>query len=190
MQLRNLILLGWIIFVTNPAIGKHKSIIPDTSVNGIKLNDPASTEKVLGPKVWEKHFEAGGLLPRIEIVNHDRTQVLRLLFHYGGSKNSVDEFEILAIDKSYKLPTQVIVMDVDRFLESRSIALLIKKESVIKAIGNKYKVLKGMADYEQLYFEIDNSSDFVKRHNEYKYYIKCSFKNGSLIKYSFGFQSV
>jgi len=180
--------LGWIILLSGPAIGQQKAMIPDTAVNTIRLGDYTSTEKVLGARVWDKHFEADGMLPRIELVNHDKTQVLRLLFHYGGSRNSVDEFELLAIDKSYKLPAKVVRMDVGGFVTSRKISLGVSKDSVIKVFGKPFKTLGNKAGMEVIAFEMDESTAFVKRHNEYKYYIKCSFRNGMLIKYSFGFE--
>jgi hypothetical protein len=177
-----------LILLSGPAIGQQKRMIPDTAVNAIKLGDYASTEKVLGARVWDKHFEANGILPRIELVNHDKTQVLRLLFHYGGSRNSVDEFELLAIDKSYKLPGKVVNMNVDGFVTSRKIALGVSKDSVRKVFGNIFKTLSNKAGVEVTSFEMDESTAFVKRHNEYKYYIRCTFRNGMLIKYAFGFE--
>jgi hypothetical protein len=181
--------LSWIILLNGPAIGQQKRMIPDTAVNAIRLGEYASTEKVLGARLWDKHFEAGGMLPRIELVNHDKTQVLRLLFHYGGSRNSVDEFELLTIDKTYKLPAKVVRMDVAGFVTSRKIALGVSKDSVMKVFGNIFKTIS-MGRVEVVFFEMDESTAFVKRHNEYMYYIKCSFRNGRLIKYSFGFESV
>jgi hypothetical protein len=183
-------MLSGIIFITQFTFGQQKSVsfIPDTSVNNIKLNDYVSTEKVLGAKAWEKNFEANNLFPRIEIVNQNKKQILRLLFHYGGSKNSVDEFEILAIDKSYKFPKQTIAMSTRSFKTSRDITLFTKKSKVIKMLGSKYKVLNKRGDYEQVHFEIGNPSNFLKRYNQYKYYISCTFKKGFLIKYSFGFE--
>lgn len=190
MLIRILQIFCGIIFVTNLAFAQQKPrlSIPDTSVNNIMINDHVSTEKVLGTKIWEKNFEANGLFPRIEIVNTRKTQILRLLFHYGGSENSVDEFELLAIDKNYKLPKQVIKMNTDCFHTSRNITLFMPKSSILKILGNKYKILNKNGDCEQLCYEIANPSDFLKRYNQYKYYIKCTFKKGCLIKYSFGFE--
>jgi hypothetical protein len=76
------------------------------------------------------------------------------------------------------------------FVTSRKIALGISKDCVMKVFGNTFKTLGNKAGVEVISFEMDESTAFVKRHNEYKYYIKCSFRNGMLIKYSFGFESV
>ena len=186
MQLRNILL--FCLVTLGPEIVECQEFIPDTLVNNIKLSDYVSTEKVLGVNAWKKEFESNNLFPRIEVVNQNKTQVLRLFFHYGGNKNSVDEFELEIIDKNYKLPKQVIVMNIDSFKTSRNITLQTTKSNVIKILGNKYKVLSKNEDYEQLYYKIDKPSDFLKRFNQYKYYITCTFKENYLIKYSFGFE--
>jgi hypothetical protein len=100
----------------------------------------------------------------------------------------VDEFEISSIDKNYKMPKSVVAMNVDSFSTSKNITLFIKKNSVIKILGDKYKELNKKDNHEQLYYEIDSPSDFLKRYNQYKYYIKCTFKKDYLIAYSFGFE--
>lgn len=192
MQIHHLFWLGWLLLGANPVIGQGASIVPDTAVNKIKLADRTSTEKVLGSAIWSKHFEAGGFLPRIEIVNKDRTQVLRLLFDYGGAKNSVDEFELAAIDKSYKLPAKAVVLDVPGFTTSRKIALGMAKAEVVKIFGGAgaFKMVSNKGGIEEVLLEIDETTDFVKRYNEYKYFVRCRFRQGILVKYSFGFEPV
>jgi len=48
MKNSNLFWLGWLVLGANPATGQ-RAMIHDTAVNKIKLGDPRSTEKVLGP---------------------------------------------------------------------------------------------------------------------------------------------
>ena len=168
---------------------QHINFKPDTAVNHINLNDFESTEQVLGKSCGNKLFEQAHSLPRIEIVNKARTQVLRLFFHYGGSKNSVDEFELVAIDSSYKIPKQVIYSKKELFLTSNKIHLGINKKDLVNKLGNNYKSDKSGNDV-QLTYILSNKSNFVRRYNQYQYYIKCVFRNDILIKYSFGFESV
>jgi uncharacterized membrane protein len=189
MKKSNLFWLGWLVLGANPAMGQ-RAMIHDTAVNKIKLGDPRSTEKVLGPRIWDKNFEADGLWPRIEIVNRDSTQVLRLMVEYGGVKNSANQFQIIAIDKHYKFPRKAVRVNIDSFTTSRKISLFLKKESVLKILGNSYKVLRGKGGNEELFFESSESDDFVKRYNEYKYFIQCVFRNGVLVNYWFGFEAV
>ena len=183
------LLIVIIILETNPTMGQ-RAMIHDTAVNSIKLGDRASTEKVLGRRIWDKHFEADGLLPRIEIVNRDSTQVLRLLVEYGGFMNSVNQFQIIAVDKHYKFPRKAVRMNIDSFTTSRKISLFLKKERVISILGNSYKVLGGKGGDEEIFYESSETDDLVKRHNEYKYFIQCAFRNGVLVNYWFGFEPV
>jgi hypothetical protein len=174
-------------YTTNCQLNK-RVFIPDTSVNKIELSDYRSTERVLGDSVWGKKFESDGLFPRIELINRARTQVLRLFFHYGGSKNSVDEFEMLDIDRHYKMPEYAIALDIDSFKTSRRIVLDIRKDSLINILGNGCKAFRKKSGYEELYYEVVSPSNLLKRYKQYKYYVKCVLKKGRLIKYSFGFK--
>src|SRR4051812_10625237 len=83
----------------------------EKSVNHIFLQDESTTIKQLGTNSWDKHFEADSMLPRIECINKTATEGLRLFFHYGGTKNSVAEFELLIISKEYKRPSQAISLN-------------------------------------------------------------------------------
>lgn len=168
---------------------QSKSLIPDTAVCNIVINDHVSTERILGKNIWDKLFESKGHLPRIEVLNKDRTQLLRLIFHYGGAKNSVDEFEIIKIDSLYKIPQKAIVLSCRGFVSGKKISLGMNRNEVTKILGVGYK-LSSKDGMEQLYYSLDSKSGFVKRYNQFEYYIKCVFKDGVLIKYSFGFVEV
>lgn len=168
---------------------QRKSFIPDTTVNQIKISDYRSTERILGKDVWKKLFESKGNLPRIEVVNNTKTESLRLIFHYGGSKNSADEFEIVKIEKSYKIPTQATILKVDTFITGNKIRLGMSKDEVVNILGSGYKFnVKG--ETEELLYILNNKSRFVKRYNQFEYYIRCFFKDGVLLKYSFGFTAI
>ncbi|WP_217604408.1 hypothetical protein [Chitinophaga sp. GbtcB8] len=181
-------LISSLLFLTVAASGQQY-LKPDTAVNKININDYESTELVLGKNSWSKQFEQAGSLPRIEVVNKTGTQILRLFFHYGGSKNSVDEFEIINIDSAYKIPKQAIHLKDGQFITSNKICLGISKEDLVKKLGNSYKSsISG--EVERLVYTADSKSDFVRRYNQHGYYIRCVFKDDVLIKYSFGFESL
>ena len=189
MQIRNLFWLGWLVLEANLAVCQ-RAMIHDTAINKIKMDDPESTVRVLGRRIWDRHFEADGLWPRVEIINRDSSKVLRLMVEYGGFVNSADQFQIIAIDKHYKFPRKAVRMNMDSFTTSRSISLFQKKESVIRVLGKGYKVLAGKGGDEKIFYESSETDDFVKRHNEYKYFIQCVFRNGVLVNYWFGFEPV
>jgi uncharacterized membrane protein len=189
MKINNLFWLGWFLFGASPAIAQH-AMIHDTAVGRIKMGDPESTVKVLGPRIWEKHFEGDGLLPRIEVINRDSTQVLRLMIEYGGIKNSANQLQILAVDSRYKFPRKAVRVNVDKFTSGLKVSLSQKKESVIRVLGKDYKVLAGKGGDEEIIYESSETDELVKRYNEYKYFIRCVFRKGVLVNYWFGFEPV
>jgi len=168
---------------------QHKDLNPDTAVNNININDYETTERVLGKNSWSKQFEQAGSLPRIEAVNKAGTQILRLFFHYGGSKNSVDEFELMSVDSAYKISKQAIHLKDEQFITSNKISLGISKGDLVKKLGNSYKSSVS-GNVERLVYTVDSKSNFVRRYNQHTYYIRCVFKNDTLIKYAFGFESL
>ncbi|MFY0256519.1 hypothetical protein ACDQ55_21505 [Chitinophaga sp. 30R24] len=185
-----IVIISGLLFLIVTARGQqHGYLKPDTAVNNININDYKSTELVLGKSIWNKQFEQAGSLPRIEVVNKTRTQILRLFFHYGGSENSVDEFEIMNIDSIYKIPKQAIYLKDEQFITSNKICLGISKKDLVEKLGNSYKSsING--NVERLVYTIDDKSNFVKRYHQYRYYIKCILSKDILIKYSFGFESI
>jgi len=191
MQLKDLfgLAFGCLMFgPTTPAIGQPRHFIPDSAINKLRLGDNKNTEKLFGP-VWDKmSFEADGQMPRLEIVNRDSTQILRLFVHYGGFKDAADEFEILAVDKHYKFPRKLLKMNIDTFITSRKITLFLPKDSVINILGKKYTSSGDRKGNEDLFYELEESNAFVKRYDQWKYFIQCSFRNGVLLDYSFGFE--
>jgi hypothetical protein len=89
----------------------------------------------------------------------------------------VDEFEIRKIDKSYKIPTQARILEVDTFITGNKIRLGMSKEEVVKILGDGYKSnAKGKT--EELLYTLNNKSEFVKRYNQFEYYIRCFFEGG------------
>lgn len=183
-------LISGLLFLIVTASGQHhEDLKPDTAVSNININDYESTERILGKNSWSKQFEQAGSLPRIEIVNRTGTQILRLFFHYGGSKNSVDEFELMSIDSTYKTPKQAIHLKDEQFITSNKIRLGISKNGLVKKLGNGYKS-NVSGNVERLVYTVDGKSNFIRRYNQPRYYIRCVFKNDILIKYSFGFESL
>jgi hypothetical protein len=187
--MKNILIILVLVLSAQHSNGQQPArLVPDTAVNGIRLDDYNTTEKVLGKNIWNKQFEQAGSLPRIELVNKSKTQALRLFFHYGGSKNAVDEFEILCIDSTYKTPKQAVLIKDELFVTSRKIRLGITREEIVKILGNNYKT-NTTGNTERLVYVLDQKSGFVKRYNQYQYYIKCILNKGVVVKYAFGFES-
>lgn len=160
----------------------------EKSVSNMHLQDPHTTTSVFGPDAWNKHFEADDMFPRVECVNINKTQGLRLFFHYGGTKNAVAEFEIFLVNKDYRKPDKAIQLKVDEFKSGAGVSLGLSREEVISLLGKRYKSMKKNEEEEIVYYTDDPNSDVLKIYNEIAYFIKCRFRKGRLVKYNFGFE--
>jgi hypothetical protein len=158
------------------------------AIFGIYLQNDSSTEKILGKEIWNKHFEADSMFPRIECLGADSRQMLRLFFHYGGFKNSVAEFELLFTPSKYQKNKNVVSVKSLEFVSKNGVRLGITKAQLIHLIGTNYKQ-NTMGEYEELIYYTENTnSGILKKLGGVAYFIKCKFKKGRLCQYNFGFE--
>jgi hypothetical protein len=158
------------------------------AIFGIYLQNDSSTEKILGKEIWNKHFEADSMFPRIECLGADSRQMLRLFFHYGGFKNSVAEFELLFTPSKYQKNKNVVSVKSLEFVSKNGVRLGITKAQLIRLIGTNYKQ-NTMGEYEELIYYTENTnSGILKKLGGVAYFIKCKFKKGRLCQYNFGFE--
>lgn len=169
---------------------KQKSVpfTMEESVCNIFLQDDRTTTKVLGAGIWEKHFEADGMFPRIECINENGTQGLRLFFHYGGSKNVVDEFELFEIGKGYKKPSRAIILKECEFKSGNRIALGMSKQQIIDIIGKRFISVREKEDEVMKYYTADQNATVLKKYRGVAYFITCRLKNNRLVQYNFGLE--
>jgi hypothetical protein len=158
------------------------------AIFGIYLQNDSSTEKVLGKEIWNKHFEADSMFPRIECFSADGGQILRLFFHYGGFKNSVAEFELLFTPSKYHKNKKVVNVKSPEFVSKNGVRLGMTKAQLIRIIGTNYKQ-NTTGGYEDLiYYTEDTNSGILKKLGGVAYFIKCKFRKGRLCQYNFGFE--
>jgi len=165
-----------------------KPFTADISVCNIYLEDERTTTKILGRDIWNKHFEADSMLPRIECVNKSGTQGLRLLFHYGGTKNAVAQFELFEIKKGYKKPAKAVVFQNCDFKSGNKIMLGMDRQRLISIIGKNFKSSRKKNVEQIRYYTNDANAEILKKYDAVGYFIECRFKNNKLVNYSFGFE--
>ena len=166
--------------------GQKTIFVPDTTVSGIKLQDPVSlTSKIPNIRTLIDESGPGG---QAFILNRDSSEILILTFHAGTSWDRVAEFHISAnkngthYRKSFKL-------NIDIFVTESNIKLKMTKNDLIKIKGRNYNLKKG-SDNEIIKYEIDDylTSKFLGRYNYPEYYEIYTFNKNRLIKIDFGFQ--
>jgi hypothetical protein len=160
----------------------------EKSVFNIFLAEKKTLTKVLGINAWDKQFEADSMFPRIECLNKNKTEGLRLFFHYGGVKNSVAEFELFLTGGNYIKPAKAYALRITRFRTGKGIVLGLTKNQVIAILGKNGKHKKGLSGDELSYYTNNPNTSVLKVYNAVAYFIKCKFSKGKLIKYNFGFE--
>jgi hypothetical protein len=150
----------------------------DISVNGIFLEDPASTEKVLGKEI--PHEE------QVVYWNKDRTQLLTLLFHGGDTVHAFAEFKVAGAGKgdsavkALSFPTFITGKGVHLGLSQRQVTAIFGK-GVEEDVGRQHIIRYSIEDTQP-------KSPFLKHYNLPSYYGEYLFEDGRLVEFSFGFE--
>lgn len=157
----------------------------DISVNNIYIDDPESSVKVLGKQI--DLIEPDNDFPQVNVYNKDKTQILTLIFHYGGIRNSFSEFRIKLAKSNSNLPSKHL-QNIENFVTGKKISLGMTKNELVNILGNKYSETTKEAGI-LIEYEIDDydKSDFLKKYNMPHYYGRYHFKDNKLIEILFGF---
>ncbi|MET4080595.1 hypothetical protein ABIB40_000539 [Pedobacter sp. UYP30] len=149
----------------------------DYKVNNVALYDDKSLTDTFGKEVWEKHeFEGNKLFPRIEILNKNGNQLLRLYFHYGGSKNEVAGMEILQKPIGYKFNKKIIRSNENIFKSALGISIGASKKCVLEKIGKKYNISRDKKLVETItYYTNNEKAKVFRKFNGIGYKIICKF---------------
>jgi len=163
---------------------------PDEGVSGISLQNGKSTTLVLGENVWENRFEKAddfGFI-RLECLNANSTQLLRVGFFEGGIQNEAQVFQLSYLPPNYILSKKTVRTHIPNFLSNLKVRLNMPVQELLKIIGTAYKVshVKGMAVYH--WHITDLKSPVLKKYSAIGYFIRAKFnKSNRLVEYTFGF---
>ncbi|MFT4093014.1 MAG: hypothetical protein QM640_05190 [Niabella sp.] len=173
----------------NPFSKNTGSFNYDKGINNMFLYDAPSITNKLGKNVWELHeYEAKNELPKIECYNKDQTQILRLYFHYGGTKNESAGFQILKMPKGYAGNKKNIRTTQLKFVSALGIYPEISKKDFIKKIGSRYDRKFKNGKEIITYYTNNQDATVFKEYNGVGYRVTGIFQNNRLIDYSFGFE--
>jgi hypothetical protein len=161
---------------------------PDTSMNGISLQNPASILKYIGhtPVPIERSNDS---FPNIVLFNNDTSERL-IIFHHPGSKtNEFSEFylesvkkDTLKIDGDKSVTTQFT-----RFTTNNGIQLGTKTSYVTNTFKNCIK-LNTKKQVLSIVIVPQNNSPLLKKYNMPEYYANYYFdRHNKVSRISFGF---
>jgi len=187
------VFLFFVLFVTGIACSQKsvsaQSFQYDTAVGGIRLQKPESITTILGNNAWEKRFEDDddfGYI-RIQCLNADASQLLRIGFFEGGSVNEAQVFQVSYKPKSYHSTGKTIKTKLPGFVSSLKIKLGMSEQEVKKAIGPNAKLTqaKGLKSFK--WHTTDPKSPILKNYQAIGYSIEAQFIGNKLVQYTFGF---
>jgi lipoprotein len=156
------------------------NIVPDISVNNIKLSD--TTSVVLGYGDLKYNIiEGKEELPYAIFTNENKTEILKLYLFYGTKRNEFYQAEISPYDKkTIPNPTKY-----KNFSTESGVKLGISKKDLIKIKGNNFvetnHILRHqISDYEKTHF--------LEKYNLPIYFSEYTFDQDKLSKIYFGFE--
>ena len=158
----------------------RENIVPDISVNDIKLSDTAAV--VLGYSDLKYNvIEDKEALPYAIFTNENKTEILKLYLFYGTKRNEFYQAEISAYDKkAVPNPTKYA-----NFFTESGIKLGISKKDLIKIKGNNFVETNHVLRYEISDYE---KSHFLEKYNLPIYFAEYTFDQDKLCKIYFGFE--
>ena len=156
------------------------NIVPDISVNDIKLSDTAAV--VLGYSDLKYNIiEDKEVLPYAIFTNENKTEILKLYLFYGTKRNEFYQVEISPYDKkTVPNPTKY-----KNFSTESGIKLGISKKDLIKIKGNNFVETNHVLRYEISDYE---KSHFLEKYNLPIYFAEYTFDQDKLSKIYFGFE--
>ena len=177
-----------VIFIFIPTFlnGQKYIFEPDTSISGIKLQDPGSLKSMIPNIMTLIDYQGPGA--QACLLNKDETEIVILVFHAGSSANEVAEIHVYSKPNSPNKCTKPIKLGIDRFITENNIKLYIHKKDLIKIKGQPLLIDK--INGEEILQYIINDYDkngFLKRYNYPEYHAFYTFKQDKLVKMDFGF---
>jgi hypothetical protein len=115
---------------------RHRPQFYDSTINGLRLRDPASIERIMGitDNIVDNETE------QAEVVNESGNQLLTLIFHPGDVVNQFSEFKV-EYNTGRKLPK--LRINEKEFITDKGIRLGITKEQLLKVLGQPKEKKQG-----------------------------------------------
>ena len=160
-------------FILHPTGYADISQFNDTTINGIKLNDCDTIEKLFGdnyillPDIDD--------LPSIQILNNKESQLLTMYMWNGSSKCDFSQFQVELTSTNKKYLQKPFKLTLNNFKSGKTIYLGITSDQLKSKIGkpNEIRKEKGL-----IIFSYQQFNDL--------YFADYYFKTDKLIKFRYG----
>lgn len=162
---------------------------PDTTINRkLVLRNEKSLINFFNGKVDLILDSKELAFPAIFFTNKSKTQYLIAYHYHGDLKNQFSLFEVGYYDESLK-GIKMAQTEYKLFMTESKIMLGMKKEEIIRKKGSNYITTENQ-NIESLRYVLSDyqNSTLLKKYNLPLYYSEYNFKDGNLIRFTFGFE--
>jgi len=182
-----LLLISGAVAGQKPPAGKPVVKMDTTVNNTLKLLDPASIRQSIGDQ--RQNLIEDEKATRVQLANRTNSEYV-ILYHLDGSnENSFNEFEIGTLKaKSRGFRTSTFTS----FSTESGVHLGMTEDSIIALKGKMYKRTVGKGGVVLSYRVTDEHvvNNILMRYNMQIYQADYLFRDGKLIKFTFGFPNL
>jgi len=152
------------------------------SVNKIELYNPFSLPGILDSSIIANYAFHEGAWRHILLSNKYETEILRITFIPGGSKNSILCFQLSKIDSTFS--NSYYITNVEKWKTSDRLFLNMSIDSIENSCSKK--LIKIDKDTYRFKIEDLSEEDFFKEINVPGYYKEYQIVNNKLVYLEFG----
>ena len=178
-------------FYCNKVVAQN-NFVPDTTINNLFFLENTNSSEIFFPNIDsvkrfdEELFSVDGM-PHIIFYNADKTKYLVAFFHYGGSRNSISEFEIGYVTEknATELNRKSNETTYNDFQTENNLRLGMTLKELEEIKGKNYIRKDNVVTYIINEEEVD--SDFLNEYNMPEYYLECEIVQNKVCRIRFGF---
>lgn len=166
-----------------PSPAGCKISLMETDINGVRLGDEASSERVLGaPEALP--FD-GGDMPTLLLFNRERSEMAILTQYPGSVRGSFSVIEVRSAVGASRRPGKML--EADHLASERGVRLGVSQDFVTDLLGLCFTPKKTKGGRVTIRYETeDREHPFLKRVGMPNYFAEYTFRNNRLVAFRYG----
>jgi hypothetical protein len=155
----------------------------ETDINGVRLGDEASAERVLGAA--ETLPFDGDDRPTLLLFNRERSEMAILTQYPGAVRGSFSVIEVRSAVGASRRPGKML--EADHLVSERGVRIGVSQEFVIDLLGLCFTPKKTKGGRMTIRYETeDRDHPFLKRVGMPNYFAEYTFRNNRLVAFRYG----
>jgi hypothetical protein len=158
----------------------------ELTLSGIQLADAQSAKMPFGMKPVLDDPDSDR--PKAYICNQDQSERLALVYYEGDTAYVISEFRVEQVTTRY-IDCSQPETPIEHFVSGKGIALGMQREQLARILGKPHHTHPQL-DETVLIYRIDgkSASGFLQRYGAPAYFGQYHFREGRLVRFSFGFE--